>query len=1282
MICNIGETSHDRLHELIKQYGQETGLRRFLAEQTNKVAIKSFDELAADKTVGNFKFFYEYYQDSADTRFNQMKDSFGEKNVKLLPHEDRGRKGFKIVVISPVTSSDDAISTMSPKESTVEKTQYDKLLDRMQATKNNYYKTLSNREGAIGKVKVAAREKDISDTQKEKYKQLERTLRKEKEDIQSKLEALTTDIENIKAAKDLEPVIAIANEQLNWVESMMKREKLSESEVNAMVATVDIWENARDIIYGDEGNLSPKILTMLGEVKNRIIANDIHVELNKIQAEIIRAQYTTYKSLEELMDASYGMKDVSRMTGEWLTLADTGISVISKLDKHLKETVIKGEQEHKEWGKKLDTAFDPLEKLGKDKEFTDLLFQKNTEGNETGYKTSQYHDNWYKTMKTLADDWNFAHHKWREAVAENGGKELSSTHPAVKAKNKAFAKKINWLKENTLEVDIRFINDPTFENESGVTAQMHLQYLEEQLGKEGAQKAIEQAKEDYARYLEDKFNHQEYLTDLVETEGLAQDVADERMKEWERLNNPEVWHSQKESGKYTQMRSVNRYSRFIPKKTDKKGNRTQWYDKNYERIMSDPDMANAYNTIEEFLNTMLKYVPYHLKKDYQMHSGFLPRVHKDLTRAYTLGDAYGAAVHLADDFVNRMFADAKLYEEPIDPNTGKPIIGPKLRFVTPIEQDNRSKDLKKILMMFGETAIDYKYKNEVMPKVQLVNAFIEKIVTSRERKEMGGDQLTNIRSMIDYSVGAIIADITKAEEGKMGVKKFDKENVLVIKNDKLKDEILDDYAKEKRIKGKSNNDILNTLKEKYGEDVEIKSKKDRHKEIENEVADLEEQRIKGEITDKQFAELVKPLENEMERLGKSLYLSRVGDEAMKLVQAQAFWFNPFSAFNNYMFGITSTMMWGASGKDFTNKEVRRSWGMMWKSLLNIKDSKNDKIMNLVLKKFRVIDISKDYKTEQGNVSLQKLQNLPYILLTKGDYFIKGQTLVSMLLHNKIKTNSGAEISLFEAYDDQGNWRRELFNEETNLQWDGNVGIEGENKAFMDYKLKADYIIEKLHGNFNPKSPMQYRKYVLKRMLGQFRASWMSVGVQQRFGERHFSEHLGRDVEGRYRTMYQTLGLKKSLSTLVQLAFKRFDATQFRAQDRAIIEENMRKNLMEIYIYSLMVAVFLGLKQMAGDDELDDDERRKYRFAHNILWRVIGETTFYLSPKTFLEITRDPLPVMQLAKRVPAAIDGAISLIFDDDLTDSEIHRNIAKLTNMSPGLNNLNKITYAQTMNR
>ena len=204
--------------------------------------------------------------------------------------------------------------------------------------------------------------------------------------------------------------------------------------------------------------------------------------------------------------------------------------------------------------------------------------------------------------------------------------------------------------------------------------------------------------------------------------------------------------------------------------------------------------------------------------------------------------------------------------------------------------------------------------------------------------------------------------------------------------------------------------------------------------------------------------------------------------------------------------------------------------------------------------------------------------------------------------------------------------------------------------------------------------MMYKKYILGRMLGQFRLTWMAEGFASRFESRKLDPYLEREIEGRYVTAYK-LGLGKTLSILTKLVlFQREKAfTGVRAQDRALAEENMRKLLMEIYLYTAMFSVYLLAKAAADDD---GDKNEGYMFAMNILQRTMADTTFYLSPNTFTSIINNPIPVLKIPINADRGFNSALELIFNSDLTEHEEEQKWTNITNNFPYINQYNRFKY------
>jgi len=103
----------------------------------------------------------------------------------------------------------------------------------------------------------------------------------------------------------------------------------------------------------------------------------------------------------------------------------------------------------------------------------------------------------------------------------------------------------------------------------------------------------------------------------------------------------------------------------------------------------------------------------------------------------------------------------------------------------------------------------------------------------------------------------------------------------------------------------------------------------------------------------------------------------------------------------------------------------------------------------------------------------------------------------------------------------------------------------------------------------------------------------------------------------------------------------------------------------------MLATYLLIKASIDDD--DEDEWGTIT-ALNTLNRVMQDTTFYLSPKTFIEIVKDPIPLLSLAIRAGRGVGAAMDLIMDSgELTDRQIELNWRKITSNFYFINQYNK---------
>ena len=97
---------------------------------------------------------------------------------------------------------------------------------------------------------------------------------------------------------------------------------------------------------------------------------------------------------------------------------------------------------------------------------------------------------------------------------------------------------------------------------------------------------------------------------------------------------------------------------------------------------------------------------------------------------------------------------------------------------------------------------------------------------------------------------------------------------------------------------------------------------------------------------------------------------------------------------------------------------------------------------------------------------------------------------------------------------------------------------------------------------------------------------------------------------------------------------------------------------------------------SGLDDDEDDENAK--LTMNMINRILQDTTFYLSPSTFIEIVRDPIPILSVPIRFGRGIDSAIDLALDDDLTESEEAQKWRNITSNFYVINQYGKLVNMQ----
>jgi len=804
-----------------------------------------------------------------------------------------------------------------------------------------------------------------------------------------------------------------------------------------------------------------------------------------------------------------------------------------------------------------------------------------------------------------------------------------------RAKNAAWQKFFSWRRRNEITVDPRKLYCKDYTNEEGNPVfnekdrAAHLEELEEILGKEGLETYLETSERLYEKYKEDE------AAAIRRIEGEVTDDIQKlvEIETWKAKYSPFVYTESFEEGKTIKVGGKIitskgwKYAESIPRKVVD-GKETNWYDSRFEAIQADPALKEFYFFFTNTVTEMLSYIPDAFKDNLQINT--IPEIQQNLLeKIFSEPSLKNGFVGLHDSIIHAIthsdFSEESTKER--DPITQKEILGPVVSMLPKDRNkearakraETKSYELDRVLKAFAMMALAYKHKARVEDAVRLADRVLgdaiemEKTPDDKRRKgrwnELLGtkDTLERTRKQLEYAIESFYG-YGRPVQGTSATKRY-------------------------------------TWEEKK-----------RKKELTEELERLEEALEEGKIEKAQYEINKAALTEELEGLGKHVAASRIGDLVLKYVQIKGMGWNVFSAITNMIFGGISDFVYANGRKEFNMDHMLKAFGMMLPTVAqNFSDTflfgKVDsgltrKIKALmikynVLKEFNEEAHSGTANSNRGKKGLWKL--MPYELQRSSEYFVQGMELIAFMLATEVKTKSGETTSLWKAYNEEGEWQSEEFNEETNKDWNGDPDLDSDNKKRYAWKNNLDQILKATHGNYDPDSAVLVKKTWTGRALAQFR-SWVAEGWATRMEEEKPDLYMGRKRKGRYRT-YKDLGLLRSLTTLAKQITYRDDAFEDMTETDI---ENMRKNLTELSAYIAAISLGIVLKALAADDD-DEDDWILTNFWINQAFRIQNDIAFFVSPMAMENISKNFMPVFGLAHDIAYFSEGVTRWIMDDDL---------------------------------
>ena len=1177
------------LYNKYKKSGKE--LNNFLSDRY-KEQLKDYNRSSTKRLNGTW--------DTQDQALKAYQERLQVYDFVRLPYNVNNN--WNVYVYKPVDLSKQFNEVSFGFAASTETNQFEKFKNILNSEKRVKYNLLNKLEQNIKSIKSKLKTDSENIDLQSKLTRLvnsEKRLQDEIQDVNSKLEVF-------EEQADIDWITTVGSKQLDYVEELLNKPELALNEIVEAGSIIDIWSNIRGLLFDEKVNLVKEVSDKLEGLTSRANSSSIIRKWNNLAREEVKRQMS-YSSNSKLRENElFTSEDVNAAFKFTMDISRTGNSLVSGLDKWLKDAAYRQNLEFQETEKNIKDTLKDLSKLDNEK-----LWQKGDNGKTTGNLTNRYSPEFWEATKNQ-------YYFLKKNIESDSSKQL---------KQKAFKDFFTWKKNNKHAINFNFFTQNNYKTLEFKSKQDYISFLEKQFGKQRVEELINRSLDGIEKYNNDKSQYLEYLDTLE----ISDKEREDKLIGWQTFNSPESYLHQFDLNNNSFNQKDNKYIVEIPLKYNAKGEETGYYDKNYESIENNQKLLEKYNFVRSTIQEMLGYLPEYAKSDIEAKTAFIPIVQKDFLQQLMNKNYEGMLTGLKEEFVNGITSDYNDYNNtPIDPFTNLPFKAVPIRFLHG-ERETAVTDMEQILTAFSYMALNYKHKSNVEDKVLLANKVFQQTVEKHKKSneyKSPEQSSTNLKEQVQFTLDAILY------------------------NEKRKDELVSD----KKI-------FVN------------KKDKNKYKELQKQIDELEEKLYNGEITQENYDKSIQPLEEESKKLGRNIVGSKIIDKAITFQQLKALGFNPFSAVNNYIFGVISNIIHGSGKTDFTQKQATKALGMSIASIRGMLDKKSDKMANLVAK-FDLL--AETLESQYGNVkgfnkTLNAIKNAPYELLRKGDYFIKAQTMVATMMNTKVTDINGKERSLWEAFDNEGNWKTEEFGD--NKGWNGNVNNEGELQDFLDFRNKLMQIEKKLHGNFDPNSPQMAKKYVLGRALGQFRISWMPEGFASRFEGKKYDELLGREVEGRYRT-FGKLGFKKSLEVMFKLAIFQGDKSfkGVKSADRKLVEENMRRNLTEMYLYAILSILYLSLKGAADDDK----NKGAKKMTLNMAYRSLNDINFYLSPSTFTELVKSPFPVLKVYTDFNRMRKAVQNEVFDnwDGVDDYDSDRMWLNTTNAFPFLNQFNKFKY------
>lgn len=1087
-------------------------------------------------------------------------------------------------------------------------------------------------------------------------KEQQATIRKQIEDLQEKVDALVNQ-------KSIQNIIAFGQDQLKEIITSLDADNISGGELSRIEHQLNLWVQIDNLVLDQDGlsDLESPDVKELKEIKSQADSILTGNWLPRAKNYIFKLSKSKGVGTDSTIDEFYASeKDINLAKREGLGLSRTGLEVLRTRDaegnkefyrnsgyiiplisNQLIDADTSATQEYQNRMKITGEAFKTFKNSSFYKELKrefknpfEIFAQKDKDGKKTGFTVNRTKDEYFREQERLKSRKDFI---------------FNSPDHTEQQKKKAQKDYVDWRNEHNIQVDVRELFDRETLELNKDKVDSYVKTLAEQLGGD-----IETATRRANDLIDSQVRKMESYSNKLEGEKLRIDGLEESdavketiLEEFKLKNDPFLFFdnkgvSQKIGGKFIHSEGYYHISSSPIAK---------WNDDNFDRINNNEEAREFYKFFTQSMNDLYKIAPDDVFRELQYNH--LPYYPKNLMQKINEEGILSASKNMGDIMLD-LFREKSLDNidsKDRDLKTGQveyDIAFPSRRSVNisdtetekQINLENQSFDLEKIMNIYTMSVMLYKHKKSIEDDVSLARSLFNQqrevintngIVTldteGKEQDLPASESLKNKKSQLDYNIDRQLLGVNP-DQMIMGQtdKKLTSEDKKIRKAlEDQKEQVLKDY------------------------DSEL---------ITNEVRDIRIDKIDAKIL----------------KLGKPVTGRKVLKRLLDYVRAKGMGLNVFAAITNLNIAFIGNKIHAAGGEEFDNKTLMQALSVILNSTGNVipatlaggvlgtlvapgfgtiagmglgtlftpKSNITDtgKKVNSLMNKLEVLgdvtetNVDQDEKKFFDNVGLFELQR-------KSEYFSQGTTMVAMMKFLTIKNNKGEDVSLWDAYDSDGNWKSDEFSEEVSKEW--NV-VEGDGQKFLDFKRKLNSTLAKIHGDYAKTTSLKVNSNVVGQAVSMFRR-WIPEGIAQRFGDLQGEDDFKNYREGRWKLYTKLDAIKKTFKLLVTFNKGEIDTVGWKDHEIA----NLKKNVAEIQMF--LGVLSLGLMSKMASDEEDDEYAYLSNFALNQIFRLQSDLTFYVSPASFENITRNAVPAFAVFNDVVKTIEYGERILFSDKATD-------------------------------